>query len=137
MWTEVSSLVTHFLQVGLLLSPIIHKCLLMVLCPVSRQITTMGCVLLNDYNRAVVARSGPEINSRACLCVLQGPRHNSDTQRQGSQYLPPTISLESYICSHSVLLMRLNGDYSSEDKQPHSLCNGDAVCFLCVKNPPI
>ena len=31
-------------------------------------------VLLKDNNRALVARLGPEINSRACLCVLQGPR---------------------------------------------------------------
>jgi len=29
---------------------------------------------LKDNNRAPVARLGPEINSRACLCVLQGPR---------------------------------------------------------------
>jgi len=27
--------------------------------------------------RAPIAGSGPEINSRACLCVLQGPRHNA------------------------------------------------------------
>ena len=95
MWTEVSSSAPHFLQVGLLLSPIIYRCLLKVLYPVSRPITTLDCVLLKDNNRAVVARSGPEINSPACLCVLQGPRHNSDTQRQGGQYVPPTIALES------------------------------------------
>jgi len=76
MWTEVSSSVPHFIQVGLFLSPIIHKCLLKVLCPVSRPITTY-CVLLMDNNQALVARSGPEINSRACLCVLQGPRHHT------------------------------------------------------------
>jgi len=62
---------------GLLLSPIKHKCLLKVLCPVSRPITTLIWVLLKDNSRAPVARSGPEINSRACLCVLQGPRHNA------------------------------------------------------------
>jgi hypothetical protein len=72
-WTEVSSSVPHFLQVGLLLSPIIYTCLLKVLCQVSRPITTLDCVLLKDNNRAFVARSGPDINSRACLCVLQGP----------------------------------------------------------------
>jgi len=48
MWTEVSSSVPHFLQVGLLLNPIINKCLLEVLCPVSRPITTLDCVLLKD-----------------------------------------------------------------------------------------
>ena len=36
MWTEVSSSVPHFLQVGLLLSPIIYKYLLKALCPVRR-----------------------------------------------------------------------------------------------------
>jgi hypothetical protein len=77
MWTEVSSSVQHFLQVGLSLTPIIYKCLLKVLCPVSRPITTLDCVLLKDNNQAPVARSGPAINSLACLCVLQGPRHNT------------------------------------------------------------
>jgi len=37
-------------------------------------ITTLDCFLLKDNNQALVARSGPEINSRACLHVLQaGP----------------------------------------------------------------
>jgi hypothetical protein len=76
-WTEVSSSVPHFLQVGLLLSPITYKCLLEVLCPVRRPITTQDCVLLKDNNRALVASLGPEINSRAHLCVLQGPCHNT------------------------------------------------------------
>ena len=77
MLTKVSSSVRHFLQVRLLLSPIIYRCLLKVLCPVSRPLTTLDCVLLKDNNWAPVARLGPEINSRACLCVLQGPRHNA------------------------------------------------------------
>jgi len=75
MWTEVSSSAPHILQMGLLLSPITYKCLLKLLCPVSRPITALDCVLLKDNNRALVARSGPDINSPACLCVLQGPRH--------------------------------------------------------------
>jgi hypothetical protein len=77
MCTEVPSSVPHFLQVGLLLSPRIYKCLLKVLCPVSRPITTLDCVLLKDNNQALVARLGPEINSQAHLCVLQGPHHNT------------------------------------------------------------
>jgi hypothetical protein len=67
--TEVSS-VPHFIQVGLLLSPILK-----LLYPVSRLIITLDCVLLKDNNRDLVASLGPEITSRACLCVLQGPRH--------------------------------------------------------------
>jgi len=72
MWTELSSSVSHFLQMGLLLTPIIYKCLLKVLCPVSRPITILDCVLLKNNNRALVAKSGPEISSRVCFCVLQG-----------------------------------------------------------------
>jgi len=75
--TEVSSSVPHFLQLGLLLSPITCRCLLKVLCPVSRPITALDCVLLKGNNRVPAARLGPEINSRACLCVPQGPRHNA------------------------------------------------------------
>jgi len=63
MWTEVSSSLPHFLQMGLLLSPIIYKCLLKILYPVSRPITILDRVLLKDNNRALVARSGPEMNS--------------------------------------------------------------------------
>ena len=77
MWTEVFSSLPHFLQVGLLFNPITYKCLLKVLCPVRTPITTLHCILLKDNNRALVVRLGPEINSRACLCVLQGPRHNT------------------------------------------------------------
>ena len=77
MWTEVSSSVPHFLQAELLRNTIIYKCLLKVLCPVKRPITTLDCVLLKENNRALVTRSGPEIISRACLCVLQGPCHNT------------------------------------------------------------
>jgi hypothetical protein len=73
-WTEISSSVPHFLQVVLLLTPITYRCLLRVLFPVKRPTTTLDCVLLKDNNWAFVARSGPEINSRVCLCVLQGPR---------------------------------------------------------------
>jgi len=75
--TEVSSSVPHFLQMGLLLSPITCRCLLKVLCPVSRPITALDCVLLKDNNWVLVARLGPEIISRAYLCVPQGPRHNA------------------------------------------------------------
>ena len=77
MWTEVFSSVPHFLHMGSLHSPMICKCLLKVLCPVSRPITTPYCVLLKNNSRAPIARSGPEINSRAYLHVLQGPRHNA------------------------------------------------------------
>ena len=74
-WTQVSSSVPHFLQMGLLLSPITYKCCLRVLCPVRRPMTTLDCVLLKDNNCALVAKSGPEINSCAWLWAPQGTRH--------------------------------------------------------------
>jgi len=76
MWTQVSSSVPHFLQVGVLLSPIIYVCILRVLCPVRWSVTTLDFVLLKDSNRTLVAGLGLEINSEACLEVLHGPRHN-------------------------------------------------------------
>ena len=60
MCTEVSFSVPHFLQVGLLLSPITCRCLLKVLCPVRRPITSLVCVLLKDR--------GPV----CLLCVVRG-----------------------------------------------------------------
>jgi hypothetical protein len=75
--TEVSSSVPHFLQVGSLLSPITCRCILRVLCPVSRPITALDCVLLKHNSWAPMARFGPEINSRAFLCVPQGSRHRA------------------------------------------------------------
>jgi len=77
MWIEVSSSVPHFLQLGSFPILIMHRRLLKVLCPVSRPITTLAWVLLRDNSRTPVAGSGTEINSRACLCVLQVPCHNA------------------------------------------------------------
>ena len=48
-----------------------YICLLQVLCPLKRPITSLGCVLLRDNNRAPVAKLGPEINSQACLCTTR------------------------------------------------------------------
>jgi hypothetical protein len=49
MWTEVSYSVPHFLHIVSLHSPMICKCLLNVLCPVSRPVTTPVCVLLKNF----------------------------------------------------------------------------------------
>jgi hypothetical protein len=70
---EVSSSAPHFLHKGLSLSPIMWRCLLKVLCPVSRPLTTLDCVLLKDSNLVLAAVRGPEINSRACLWVPASP----------------------------------------------------------------
>jgi len=96
--------VPHFLHMGSLHSPMICKCLLKVLCPVSRPIMTLVCVLLKDSSRAPIARSGPEINSEACLCVLQGPRHNTlpimSFTLKLNQFFSRTLSKhETHICA--------------------------------------
>ena len=91
MWIEVSSSVSRFLQVGLLLSPIIYKCLLKVLCPVSRPITTLDFVLWKDSNWAPVARSGPEINSSSCRCTTR------TTPQCQMLVFHPAFHLSSYI----------------------------------------
>jgi hypothetical protein len=71
MWTEVSSSVPHFLHMGSLHSPMICKCLLKVLCPVSRPVTVLVCVLLRDSSRAPIARSGPIVSgNKAHSCGL-------------------------------------------------------------------
>jgi hypothetical protein len=69
----VSSSVPHCLQMGLFLSPTTYKCHLRVVCPVRRPMTPLDYVLLNDNNHALVAKFGLEINSPACLHMLQGP----------------------------------------------------------------
>jgi len=51
MWTEISSSVPHFLQVGLLLNPV----------------TTLDCVLLKESNLAFEAGLGTKFNFQACL----------------------------------------------------------------------
>jgi hypothetical protein len=56
MWTEVCSSVPHLLHVGLLLNLITYRCLLRVLWPVSKPVTTVGCVLLKDSCATVVIK---------------------------------------------------------------------------------
>ena len=136
MWTEVSSSVPHFLQVGLLLSPIIYKCLLKVLCPVRRPISTLDCDLLKDNNRVLIARSGPENQfSSLSLCTMR------NTPQYQMLVFHPVFYLSSYILPrHPQDRLRSNkplnrtvsyelvGDFSSSHSgmprdpiQPHSV----------------
>jgi hypothetical protein len=57
--TEVSSTLPI---VWLLHSPNTYKCLLKLLCPLSRPITTLDCVLLKDNNLALLASLGPSLS---------------------------------------------------------------------------
>ena len=68
-------LVPHLLHKGLSISPIMYRCLLRVLCPVRRLVTTQDCVLLKDSSLVLAVGLGPEISLRACLWVLVTPCH--------------------------------------------------------------
>jgi len=59
---ESSSSAPHILYYGLLFGPIICRCLLKVLCPVSRPVETLDCVLLKDSSLVLAVGLGPEIN---------------------------------------------------------------------------
>jgi hypothetical protein len=72
-WAEVSSFTPQPLQAGLLVKRSRKRCLLRVLWPVRRPVTTLAWVLVKDKSLALLPRLGPEINSRACLRVLLRP----------------------------------------------------------------
>ena len=71
---KVSFSVPHLLHSGLSDSPSRWRCLLRVLCPVRRPVTTLDCILLKDKNLALTPGQDPKINSRACLWVAPRPR---------------------------------------------------------------
>jgi hypothetical protein len=149
-------LLSTTLQMGLLLSPITYKCLLRVLCPVRRPITTLDCVLLKDNNRAVVTRLGPEINSRACLCVLQGPcwqgvqiieLHNGQVYpasfynhclrpRYLSEYSLNSLSLCSSLNVRNQISQQLTTRFGQFHHLPaHTLYNHTALTLLYLTVP--
>ena len=72
---KVSSSASHLLHKGLLVSTIKWRCLLRVLCPVRRPVTTLDCVLLKNKSMAFEARLGPKTNSWVCLWVVLRPHH--------------------------------------------------------------
>jgi hypothetical protein len=137
MWTAVSSSVPHFLQVGLLNSPIIYKCLLKVLYPVRRPITTLDCVLLKDNNRALVASSGPEINSVYYKDHATIPNAGFPSSISSfflcSAYRPPRKALSNKPLNRAVPC-ELVGDFNSSHSgmprdpvEPHSMSGRDII----------
>ena len=113
-----------------------------MLYPVRRPITTLDCVLLKDNNRALVARSGPEINSWACICVLQGPRHNTrcwfsiqcfifllifwlETPKKGS--CPRNLWTEASLASLLAISFPYTPACSGTQYRPHSVPGRDIV----------
>jgi hypothetical protein len=76
--TEVSSSVPHFLQVGSALSPITCRCVLRVLCPVSRPITALDAVsYIDTYCRKYTAKEWNAVRSEH----VSSPLHKSTDQR--------------------------------------------------------
>jgi len=112
-----------------------------VLCPVSRPMTILDFVLLKDNNRAPVAKSGPQINSRVCLCVQQGPRHNArccfpSSVSSFSLYSAyrPRERLRSNKPLNRTVPCELVGDFISSHSgmsrdpiQPHSVSDRDII----------
>jgi hypothetical protein len=140
MWTEVSSSVPHFLRVGLLNNPIKWRCFLRVLCPVRRPVTTLDFVLLKDSNLVFEVGLGPEINFRACLWVLPGPRHIPKCWLSTQllifffNILPrdPQGRFRSYKLLNRTARCEVNGDFissypsmSRDPVQPHNLPGTD------------
>jgi hypothetical protein len=74
MCTEFSSSVPHFLQAGSLLSPITCRCLLRVLCPVSRPITALVCVLLKDRLRSITAFQKAWRYATIACCIIKNKK---------------------------------------------------------------
>ena len=77
------------------LAPFKWRCLLGVLRPATRLITTPDCVLLKNKSLAFVARLGPKINSWACLCIVLRPHHlarfNCPQWNTSSDFLLPSV----------------------------------------------
>jgi hypothetical protein len=69
------ALLHTFYTMGCLSAPIKCRCVLRLLCPVRRPVTTLDCILLKDRSLALVPGQGPEINSQACLRLLPRLRH--------------------------------------------------------------
>ena len=103
-WTEVSSSAPHLLHKGLLISLIKYKYLLIVLCPITRPISTLDCVLLKDNSLAFIVGLRPEISFRACLRVLTRPSFLSSLRPSSSHRAP----MESTLHLSSTLLLSLN-----------------------------
>ena len=126
-WTEFSSSVTHFLQVGLLLNPNTYRCLLRVLCLVRRPVTTLVWVLLKDSNWVFVAGLGDHM-------LVIHPACNLITG------ILPRVSkgrLRSYKLLSGAAPCKLVGDFisiypcmSRDPVQPHSVPARDIIQHL-------
>jgi hypothetical protein len=75
MWAEVSSSAPNLIHKGLLVNPITWRCLLSVLCPVRRPVTTQDCAVLKYKNLVFVVGLGPEISVWGCFWLLLRLHH--------------------------------------------------------------
>ena len=67
---KVPSSLPHLLRKGLQVSSMKWRCLLRVLCPVRRPITSLDCVLLQGKNPVFVERLGPEIHGAISVTAI-------------------------------------------------------------------
>jgi hypothetical protein len=138
---EVSSPAPHFLHKGLSVSPIVWRCLLRVLCPVTRPVTAPDWALLADISVVLAAVRGPEINSWACLRVPTRPLPSyqllsvQPALNVSSYTLPwdPKGRLRSCKVVNGVLLCEIIGNFvstyswTSGDPEESHRISGDVV----------
>ena len=135
MWAKVSSSAAHLPCEGLLVSPIKWRCLLRVLCPVRRPITTLNCALLKDKSLVFAAGLGPE--DFATL-----PNAGYPSRILSSYILPrdPQGWLRSIKLWYRTVSCRLVGDFfssypsmSRDPIQPHCVPGRDIIqCLLTL-----
>ena len=109
MWTEVSSSVPHFLQMGSLHNPMMCKCLLKVLCPVSMPAWSItmprNCILCQCIVCILRALLFLLQISPICSFMVLSPLHS--------------LRNTSYRVPHSVIFCQLLLMFSS----PYSFCS--------------
>ena len=107
-WAEVSSSAPHFLHKGLSLSPIMWRCLLKVLCPVSRPVTTLDCVLLKDSSLVLAAVRGPryQLSSLSLIASYSLPHYQMLFVQPALNFLPYTLPRHSQgrLWSHKMVI---------------------------------
>jgi hypothetical protein len=144
-WTKFPFSAPHLLQKGLLISTIIYRYLLSLLCQVRRPVTTLVFVPFKDRNLVLGVGVGPEISFQACLCVMTATLPYADCplsiylfpyillrdpqgQIRSNKLVDSSISCElvsNFISTYSRLAM--------DPKQSHRMLAGNVVqCLLAL-----
>ena len=91
----INSSSSCLLHKGLLVNPVNGRCVLRVLCPVSRPVTTLDYVVLKDKTLVFVVGLGPEVSFRACLSATRIMPHYQMLVNHTAFYLSFMFCLET------------------------------------------